>query len=149
MMAARRQAVLVAGLIAVVSLLWLLLLPWDLSSVDQNGELIDGRGGDVFARWRAVALGVCWFVAVAASVTAGVRARTALAAVVAVGSFWFLWRTGSARVIGANMFVVGWLFAFLPAVSVGGLVAVLVGRALRPAAESHVAKGPGSPDGRE
>lgn len=148
-MDARRQVGVVAGLAVVVSVLWLAFVPWDLSEVDARGDLIEGGGDDVFAGWRSVALGVGWFVAVAGSVVAGLRGRWALLTVLVVGSFWFLWRTGDARVIGANLFLAGWVLAFLPAVSVGGFLAVVAGRALRPAVEPQaVAKGLGSPGGR-
>ena len=147
-MGSRRQLRLVVGLVAVVSVWWLALVPWDLSEVDERGEFIAGGGDDVFGGWRAVALGAGWFAAVAGSIAIGLRARWALATLVVVGSVWFLWRSGSARVIGANLFLAAWATAFMPAISVGGLLAAVAGRALRPASEPQAAKGLGSPGGR-
>lgn len=126
-----RSRLLIGCLVLAMSVLWLGLIPWDLSEVDADGALKPGGGDDVFRSWRGVALAVGWFAATVGVAALAVPRRWTLLTVIVVGSFWFLWRTGSARVIGANLFLAGWLIAFLPALTFGGGLAVWFGGAVR------------------
>lgn len=132
-----RFRVHVGMLSALMSLVWLAVIPWDLSEIDADGRLRPEGGDDVFGSWRSAMLAVGWFVSAAGVTAMGLRRRWTLATVVVVGSFWFLWRTGSARVNGANLFLAGWVLAFLPAVLLGGAMAAVLGERLR--SHRHVA----------
>lgn len=111
-----------------VSLLWLVLIPWDLSEVDENDRIIAGGGDDVFGSWRAAALGAGTFIMNAAASRGGLPTRRSVVLTVLVGSFWFLWRTGTARTAGANLFIAGWLLFFLPAAVTIAAVGSAAGR---------------------
>ena len=50
-----------SGLAVVASAVRAVFVPWDLSEVVGGGELIAGDGGEVFARWPAVALALMRF----------------------------------------------------------------------------------------
>jgi hypothetical protein len=58
-----------------MSLIWLATIPWDLSEIDPDGDVVSGGGDEVFATWKTAALALGWF-AVAAGVTAAPVSRS-------------------------------------------------------------------------
>jgi hypothetical protein len=114
---------LIGGATAV--LLWLLLLPWDLSEVDAQGRLLE-RGGDDYA--GAIAAVASIVLAIALILVLLRRTRLAAPAFVAGGlGAWaalFAWRAGTSETSGANLFMVPLLIVVIP-------LAVIVPLALR------------------
>jgi len=110
-----------ASLIAVVvgaaagAAAWLLLVPWDLSEFDASGRMIESGGDDNAGRIAVVA---------AVLLAAGVglafvdRARRQAPAATFGGfAAWavlFAWRAGSARVSGANFFIIPLVVVVIP-----------------------------------
>jgi hypothetical protein len=96
---------------ATAALLWLLLLPWDLSEVDAQGRMLE-RGGDDYG--GAIAAVASIVVALALILLLLRRARRAAAAFAAGGlGAWaalFAWRAGTSETAGANMFLVPLVF---------------------------------------
>lgn len=127
----KRVTAIQVSLVAAVSVAWVVFIPWDLSEIDTQGRRITGGGDDVFGSWRAAAFATVSFVAVVVAARAGLRRRSCIAVAAISASFWFLYRTGNARVDGANMFLAGWLLSFLPASLVLALCAATIGRAMR------------------
>jgi len=98
---------------------WLLLVPWDLSEVDERGVAPE-RGGDEYGAQIAVV----GLVVVVAGLVTTLRASTRhLGPMVAAGglaawSVLFAWRAGAAETSGANMFMVPLVAVMLPSVVV-------------------------------
>jgi hypothetical protein len=108
---------------------WLLLVPWDLSELDEDGSTL-GRGGDGYGpQIAAVAIIV---VLVGLATTLKATTRGAGPALVASGltawSALFAWRAGTAEVSGANMFVVPLVMFMIPTVVLMPLLVRRVGR---------------------
>jgi predicted neutral ceramidase superfamily lipid hydrolase len=115
----------VAGAVCAV-VAWLLLVPWDLSTVDESGELIAGgnergAGGMVVVFVVIVALGL-----IIAFRGARATSVTLTAAGTATWMSLFAWRTATARVIGANLFIVPLIVLVLPAAIIGPVVVLAV-----------------------
>lgn len=103
--------------------LWLAIVPWDLSEIDKTGRSIPNGGDD-----NAPAVALVFGLIAALGFIAAWAQRTrphAVAFTGAASASWALllgWRAGVARVIGANMFVIPLMLA-----SVGAaLLTVLV-----------------------
>ena len=98
--------------------LWLLLARWDLS------EDIPGGGDDLFPRIVAV-LGMLVVAGVAAVVVSPRLGQIAANASFVTWALLFAWRASVARVSGANLWLLPFLFLVLPA---AGLAANLIDR---------------------
>jgi hypothetical protein len=137
--ALHRSAWSVALTVGVVSLGWLLLLPWDLSVIG-----LPGANGDLFERDEtrfafialmvivAVWCGVLTYIDPEGSVPRGV------AAMVTIG-LWYVWRASAAHVIDTNAWLSALIDIILPptaaAAFVGSSIGGLVRRRRRP--EEH------------
>lgn len=111
----------VAGAVCAV-VAWLLLVPWDLSTVDESGELIAGgnergAGGMIVVFLVIVALGL-----IVAFRGARATAVTLTASGTTTWMILFAWRTAAARVIGANLFIVPLVVLVLPAAVIAPVV---------------------------
>ena len=101
---------------AVAALTWLLLVPWDLSEVTEDGRPIQGGGDD--SGLQVALVGV---IVVAIGLVAVARASTrALASTFVAGGLgtWtvlFAWRAGVSETDGANMFMAPLVTVFVPA----------------------------------
>ena len=101
---------------AVAALAWLVLVPWDLSEVTQDGRPIEGGGDD-----NGLQIALVGMIVMALGVVAVVRASTrALASAFVTGGLaaWTVlvaWRAGVSDTDGANMFMVPLVALFIPA----------------------------------
>ena len=101
---------------AVAGLAWLVLVPWDLSEVAEDGRAIEGGGDDSGLQIALVGMFV-----VALGLVGVARASTrALAATFVAGGLaaWtvlFAWRAGVSETDGANMFMAPLVTLFVPA----------------------------------
>jgi hypothetical protein len=99
-----------------LSVLWLLLVPWDLSTVDRAGHVypdFEARGDRAFFRLCAVLLSTACLGAVL-SVRQPRASKWFL-----VGAFfsmliWYGWRSEAARVLGANFWPISLALAIQP-----------------------------------
>jgi hypothetical protein len=98
--------------VAVTAVGWFLLLPWDWSTVDANGEPV--KGGQ--QPWTGLVLvAVLTGLVVAAVVRAQPRAvLVAPLAGVATMAVLYSWRASQARVVGSNLWVFGLIGVVLP-----------------------------------
>lgn len=106
------------------ALLWLVVVPWDLSTVDATGRVIPGRGQAANPEMTGVYLAVL-AAGVLMALRGGGRARSAVgltAGGMAMYVLLFTWRTAVARVVGANLFIVPLVILVLP----GAIVATLL-----------------------
>jgi hypothetical protein len=97
--------------IAVTAVGWFLLLPWDWSTVDANGEPVTGG-----QPWTGLVLvAVLTGLVVAAGVRTQPRAvLVAPLAGVATMAVLYSWRASQARVVGTNLWVFGLIGVVLP-----------------------------------
>jgi hypothetical protein len=114
---------------AIAVAVWLLLVPWDLAELDENGSTLK-RGGDDYAPQIAAVAVIVVLVGLATTLRATTRrAGPALVASgLAAWSALFAWRAGTAKVSGANMFVVPLVMFMIPAVVLMPLLVRRVGR---------------------
>jgi hypothetical protein len=104
-------------------LAWLLVVPWDLSEVTEDGRPIEGGGDD-----SGLQIGLVGVVVVGLGLVAVARPSTrALAAMFVAGGLgtWtvlFGWRAGVSETVGANMFMVPLVTVCLPATIVTPIV---------------------------
>ena len=102
---------------------WLLLVPWDLSEIDASGAVIEGGGDDNAAAIAAVAFVV---VVLGLLLILGEHTRPRATAFTFAGlTAWtllFAWRAGSARVSGANLFIIPLIFAVIPTAVIAPLI---------------------------
>jgi len=129
--ALRRSAWSVALTVGVVSLGWLLLLPWDLSVIG-----LPGANGDLFERDEtrfafialmvlvAVWCGVLTYIDPEGSVPRGV------AAMVTIGLL-YLWRASAANVVDTNAWLSALIDVILPPTAAAAFVGSSVGRLAR------------------
>ncbi len=114
-------AALAGAAVALVS--WLLLVPWDLSEVTEDGRIIEGGGDDSGLQIALVGVIV---VALALVAVARASSRPLAAPVVAGGlAAWtalFAWRAGAAETVGANMFMAPLVIVFVPATIVAPIL---------------------------
>jgi lipopolysaccharide export LptBFGC system permease protein LptF len=105
---------------------WVVLVPWDLSQADADGNRIGGGADDA---WGRIALVLAVVVVVAAALVF-MRAHRYAVGVASAGAFtWvvlFAWRVGTARTVGANLFLVPLVVMVVP----GALIAVVLVAAL-------------------
>jgi hypothetical protein len=108
---------------------WLLLVPWDLSELDEGGSMLARGGDDYGPHIAAVALIV---ILVGSATVLKAATRSAGPVLVASGltawSALFAWRAGTARVSGANMFAVPLVMVMIPAVVLMPLLVRRLGR---------------------
>jgi hypothetical protein len=126
----RLVAALLAGALAGL-VAWLVLVPWDLSEIDESGVVIQGGGDDNAGNIAAVAI----VLLAVGLVLAFPRTRTSAAAFTLGGYItWavlFGWRVGSARVSGANFFIIPLVIVVIPAAVIVPLVVRSVARQQR------------------
>jgi hypothetical protein len=129
--ALRSVAALVAGASAGL-VAWLVLVPWDLSEIDESGVVIQGGGDDNAGNIAAVAIVL---LAVGLVLAFLQRTRTSAAAFTLGGyvtwAVLFGWRVGSARVSGANFFIIPLVIVVIPAAVIVPLVVRSVARQQR------------------
>lgn len=111
---------------ALVLILWLLLVPWDLSEVDRLDRLREQGLQNTWPRVVLVGGSTAAIGAIAAA------RRRLLGGVFLAGAFitlvgLFVWRTNAARTRGANLWVVGVVF-WVPCMAIGFAAAYGVGR---------------------
>lgn len=119
--------------VAVALAAWLLLVPWDLSELDASGAMIEGGGDDNAGGIAVVAL-VLLVIGLALTL---VQETSPLATVFTVGGYatWaalFAWRAGSARVSGANLYMVPLVIIVIPAAILAPLIVRSVARRRAP-----------------
>lgn len=104
---------------AATTLVWVNRVGWDLSTVDENGNVYR-MGNDVMSGRDLIALLAA--IAVVAAIGGTAARNRADAGVVAVitAAALMTWRGAAARVVGANMFLLG----TMSIVMYGGLAAV-------------------------
>jgi hypothetical protein len=109
--------------------MWLLLVPWDLSELDENGSMLE-RGGDDYGPQIAAVAVIVVFVGLATALKATTRSigPVLVASGLTAWSALFAWRAGTAQVSGANMFVVPLILFMIPAVVLMPLLVRCVGR---------------------
>jgi hypothetical protein len=121
----RLVAALLAGALAGL-VAWLVLVPWDLSEIDESGVVIQGGGDDNAGNIAAVAI-----VLLAVGLVLAFLQRTrASAAAFTLGGY-VTWRVGSARVSGANFFIIPLVIVVIPAAVIVPLVVRSVARQQR------------------
>lgn len=100
---------------ATAVLLWLLLLPWDLSEVDAQGRLRE-RGGDDYAGAIVAVAGIVVAIALILVLLRRTRPTAPLFAAGGLGAWaaLFAWRAGTAETSGANLFMVPLLVVVIP-----------------------------------
>ena len=131
MEALRRSAWSVALTVGVVSLGWLLLLPWDLSVIG-----LPGANGDLFERdeTRFAFIVLMVLVAVWCGVLAYLDPEGALprgvAAMVTIG-LWYLWRAAAAHVVDTNVWLSAVIDVILPPTAAAAFVGTSVGNLVR------------------
>ena len=105
----------IAGAATAIAM-WLLLVPWDLSELDEDGSTLE-RGGDDYAPQIAAVAVIVVIVGLATTLKATTRrAGPALVASgLAAWSALFAWRAGTSEVSGANMFLVPLVMVMIPA----------------------------------
>jgi hypothetical protein len=110
-------------------LLWLALVPWDLSEIDPAGRVIEG-GGDDHAGWIGL---VVASILGTATLWALVPRQGTRAAFFALGGCiaWAIliaWRVGTARTDGANLFLIPFVAVVVPIAGLGPACVAGVGR---------------------
>jgi hypothetical protein len=122
----RRPVWSVALTVAVLSVAWLVLLPWDLKVIG-----LPGANGDLFEtdETRFAFVGLMVFLAVWCGVLAYLDAENAfgrgIAAVATVGA-WYVWRANAADVVDINV----WLSALIDVILAPAAAAAFVGSSL-------------------
>lgn len=103
---------------------WRAVVPWDLSEIDANGQLIPSGGADANA--GRIAFAACVVVLVGFVLAAIPAARSSAVAATRAGmTVWaalFTWRALAARTEGASLFLVPLVFVVAPAVLIGPLI---------------------------
>jgi len=111
-----------AGVVLAV-VAWLVIVPWDLSTVDAAGNQIPGGGDRESGPRIALALAVILITALAVD---RFRARANPVALAAAGSAtWallFAWRAAVSRVGGANMWPLAYVTVVAPAAVLGSFM---------------------------
>ena len=131
MEALRRSAWSVALTVGVVSLGWLVLLPWDLSVIG-----LPGANGDLFERdeTRFAYIALMLIVAIWCGVLAYLDPEGALprgvAAMVTVG-LWYLWRANAAHVVDTNVWLSAVIDVILPPTAAAAFAGTSVGNLVR------------------
>jgi hypothetical protein len=114
---------LIGAGVAVIS--WLVLVPWDLSEVSEDGRGVGG-GGDDNAPQIALVGAVVLAIGLIAIASGRREARRSAPALVAGGlaawSALFAWRAGVSETSGANLFMVPLVMMFIPAAVFAPLV---------------------------
>jgi hypothetical protein len=125
--ALRRSAWSVALTVGVVTLGWLLLLPWDLSVIG-----LPGANGDLFERdeTRFAFIALMVLVAIWCGVLTYIDAEGALprgvAAMATIG-VWYLWRASAANVVDTNVWLSALIDVILPPTAAAAFVGSSVG----------------------
>ncbi len=121
--AARSGAVWCLAGVALAVAAWVVVVPWDMSTVDAAGNDIPGRSDGETGPRIAVVLAVVMAGAVAADVLW--RASRPIFLAVAGSATWaflFAWRAAVSRVGGANMWPIAFVMLVLPAAVLGSLL---------------------------
>ena len=103
-----RPVQLAAGVfagVAVATLSWLAIVPWDLSTVDENDRLIEGSETQDAKVWAV--LGILVLLAFAAALVLPKRATGFAVGAVLTFAVLYTWRGSTARVVGANLWAAG------------------------------------------
>lgn len=114
-------ALSIAGSVAVTVLLWLILVPWDLSEVDDRSVTIAGGGDQLAPRIGSVLIVVTAAVAALAVIRPHGRVTAASIATATTWVLLFAWRASVSKTSGANLWLAGLVLVAIPcaAVSVG------------------------------
>ncbi len=125
-LAVRLASCLAGGALAV--LVWAVVVPWDLSEVDERGRALP-RGGDEYAPEIALVATAVGLTGLALSLSSRTRAGGPW---LTAGGLWawaalFAWRAAVSRVSGANLFMVPLVFFFIPVALVFPLIVNAVG----------------------
>lgn len=114
-------AALVGAAVAVFA--WLVLVPWDLSEVSEDGRVLEGGGDDNWPQIALVGVAVVsvGLIAIGRRATRG-DAPAFVAGGLAAWAALFAWRAGVSETSGANMFVVPLVMIFIPVVVITPLV---------------------------
>lgn len=100
--------------VLVVSVAWVLVVPWDLSDIDSTGRPRDGLD----SHWLSVAaVGVAAAaIGLVAAATRGIaqHGQSIACAAMATWAGLLAWRAFSARMDGASLFLVPFVFVVLP-----------------------------------
>lgn len=102
-------------------LLWLVVVPWDLSEVEAVQPVPgydyygSGRGGDEYAFQVGLVLAVVTVLAVASVLAGRTRARWMATAGAVTWAGLFSWRAAVARTSGANLWLAGFVLVIAPA----------------------------------
>ena len=107
---------------AATLLLWLVVVPWDLSEVETVQPVTgydyyggSSGGGDDYGFQIGLVLGVVTVVAVAFILAGRTRARWSATAGAATWAVLYTWRAAVARTSGANMWMAGFAIVIAPA----------------------------------
>ncbi len=107
------SAALIGGVVALGT--WLVVVPWDLSEIGADGQLLD-QGGDDNGGLIALVAGVVIVIAVCLLMASRTRwsATWFAAGGLATWATLFAWRAGGSETSGANMFMIPLLLAVIP-----------------------------------
>jgi hypothetical protein len=130
---------MIAGSFAVTVLIWLLLVPWDLSEVNELGETIVGGGDQLAPRIGSVLVVVTAAIAALAILCPWLPTTTASIWASGAWILLFAWRAGSARASGANLWMVGLVLVVLPCAALAVLAVHVIGRSTKRRLTRHQA----------
>jgi hypothetical protein len=95
---------MLVGLVAVVSVIWLLAMPADFSSIDEFGQPIDAP----YYSWHSILLLSSLLMLTLFTTRMKLASKKAVVVVVSLTSIgWYIYRSTTAETSGANMWAVG------------------------------------------
>lgn len=119
------KAAAIAAGTAVCLVLWILIAPWDLSELDTAGNVID-NGGDGHATTIFTVLSVLIALGIGAVLASPRLGRIAAIAGFVTWALIFGWRAAVARVIGANLWPLSFVYIVIPAVFLAATVVLII-----------------------